>query len=333
MEQLTYMVKQLLLLCVVLVMPASAFATENASDKFHVNAENIAKSLESIIEGYFTDLDTLLGNEELITALSTQDQSQLDSMAVSFAEQLKGSPRVRIFIKGAEEPDYDNSPACGYACIDIAKQSYSKPVNAEAVMYKSADANITLARAIKNKDGQTPGVIIVQYPYKVIKDAMASIKDTGLFIELRQNVGGKNIPLIQKGDQSIRTEAPQKTLWIKNTRWSIAIWTPGGVQVEEYQSPSLPLMAIIGGSAVLLIGIIILIIFIRKVKKSAKSESGTALSFGKKKVASDYLPEDEAEESSRTIIFGGGAADVDVSEYLSKENVTDIQKKTAGKKQ
>jgi hypothetical protein len=312
MERLSHTISKLLGVCILLFISANASAAGEATGQSAAGANDIALSIEKTFKGYFADIDALLGDAALLEALSNRDKAKLQLVAETIAAKLPGSLKARIYPQGDEEPDYDNSPACGYACVDIALQAYSKPVPAEAIMHKSAEANIVLVRPVKAEDGNNLGVIVVQYPYSLIKDAMSSTAARKHFIELRQNVAGEKIPLFQQGDQSLRIESPQQELNINRTRWSIAVWQPKAIEVGEFKL-QLPWLTIIGAIVIVLIVIVVVIAVIKK--------------SGRSKAAQAFAEAEEDEESGRTIVFGGGAADVDVSEYLSQDDVTDIKRK------
>ena len=271
------------------------------------------------IQGYFVSLEDLAANETLIAAIQNEDNAKLEELSTDFQSRLLDSLKVRIYIQGKEEPDNVTTPACGFACIAIVRDAYkSKPV-AEALLFRSADANITLVRGVHNPDGQAIGAIVAHYPFDQLKDGINKLTAGSMYAELRQNVAGPPIVLYNHGDKNIKQGAAKKIVKIPQTRWNIAVWTSGEVTIEDYvEMPELPWFHIILASIVLIVGIVVLIIYEIKHPRAARKKT-----IGAHTETTSYSDE----QDSPTLILGGGAKGVDVSQYLKDSDITNLKKK------
>lgn len=232
--------------------------------------------LQNFINKGFSDVDRLLSvsADTLQQALSDNEQVALQALAESFQASLEGSLKVRLFARGHEAVSLDDIPPCGFACIAMIELAYQKPARAEALSFKTVDANILLVREIRDSTGSVTGAMAVHYPYDVIKDTMQAISARRLYVELRQTLqGGEAVILLARGDNAIKTGQPQTTLHIEHTRWSVAIWTPGGVSVDDHiAGADLPMREIIIAALVLLASLSALMVYYRK-KRSARKQA------------------------------------------------------------
>jgi|GEM_PF-4645342 len=278
----------------------------------------------AMIRGYFASLEALALDEELITAIQDDNRKKLDEFESAFRARLQGSLKVRIYIKGKEEVDNIATPACGFACIEIVRNAYQGNPPAEALLFRSADANIMLARAVKNKDGRAIGAIVSHYPFSLLRDEINKLTIESMYTELRQAVTGPIVVLYNHGNRTIKKGTAQKVVRIPKSRWIIGVWTPGGVAVEDYiEPPELPWMYIIAATIVLIVGIAILVIYRIKhpvVKKPTKVKHIEP-------VSAEAMSYDFEHDESPTLIRAGGAKDIDVSQYLKDSDITDLKKK------
>lgn len=276
---------------------------------------SLVERIGAMMKNYFSSLEKFAAEAVLISAIADEDENQLQQLATYYQEQLPGSLRVRIYIKGKERPDETNSPSCGFACIAIVKAAYTGDPPAEALLFRSPDANLTLARKIQDPAGQTIGAIVAHYPFSLLKQEIGQLHSVGIYTELRQVLAGPTVTLLNHGDAQIKSGIAQKFVRIANSKWLIAVWTPGGVAVEEYSEPALPWLYIILAAIVLVGGIVILIIYhVRHpvAKKPAKSETDKFTEI----ISPEAVSYDREYDDSPTLILGGGASNVDVSKYL-----------------
>ncbi|MCW8962893.1 MAG: hypothetical protein OQL16_03780 [Gammaproteobacteria bacterium] len=273
-----------------------------------------------LIQGHFLSIEALAADEALIKAIKDEDTAKLDELAVNFQGRLEHSLRVRLYIKGKEEVDNDTTPACGFACIEIVRAAYRGKPDAEALLFRSPDANITMVRGIKDQNGEAIGAIVAHYPFLRLKDEVEKLTTHGLFTELRQHVTGPAVVLFNHGDRTVKQGAAQKIIRIPHTRWAIAVWTPGGISVEEYEAPSLPWMSIIMAIVVLIGGIAFLVIYHIKHPVAAKPKKVRHT----EAMSSEVISYD-TEHDSKTLIMGGGAKEVDVSKYLKDDDITSVK--------
>ena len=321
---MTNTLRTLLLVGMLLCWPAHAQDAEQAD---HASAAAVITDLRdrigTQIMGYFASLEALAADENLIKAIKDDDTEQLQELASSYKDRLEGSLKVRVFVRNQEQPDSLNSPACGFACIEIARSAYDGKPPAEALLFRSADANLTLARGIIDQNSEAIGALVAHYPFSLLKNEIAKLTIPSMYTELRQTVNGPAVVLFSHGDRTVKQGTAQKLLRIPESKWVVATWTPGGVAVEEYIEPELPWMYIIMGIVVLIVGIAILVIYRIKhpvEKKTAPSKYTEALSA--EAISFDH------EHESKTLILGGGADEVDVSKYLRDEDITNLKQKS-----
>jgi hypothetical protein len=271
------------------------------------------------IQDYFVSLEALAANEALIAAIQNEDNIKLEELSTDFQTRLLDSLKVRLYIQGKEEPDSVTTPACGFACIAIVRDAYKDKPVAEALLFRSADANITLARGVHNQDGKAIGAIVAHYSFNQLKEEINKLTAGSMFIELRQRVAGPPVVLHKHGDKNIKQGAAKKIVKIPQTRWNIAVWTSGEVTIEDYiELPELPWFYIILAITVLIVGIVVLIIYRIKHPSAAK----------KKTIAAQTKATfDNHEQDNPTLILGGGAKGVDVSQYLKDSDITNLKKK------
>lgn len=285
---------------------------------------SLSERIGTMLQDHFMTLETLATNNALVEAIKSDNTGKLGVFAASFQQQLTDSLKVRIYIRGKEQTDLKSTPACGFACIAIVRNSYHEDPPAEALLFRSPDANLTLARRIQDADGNTVGSIVAQFPFKLLKQEIEQLNTVGLYTELRQIVQSP-VTLFSHGDQAIKIGAAQKITRIPNSKWVIAVWTPGGVSVEEYIAPELPWMYIVLAVIVLIGGIVILMITHKKYRKLKKAEKKTERYV--EPPSAEAISYDEDYDDSPTLIMGGGAREVDVARYLKDTEVTQISKK------
>jgi len=303
-------------------------APAGAGQQSFASARELSNYFESKIQSYFTSIESISGDQELIKAITAKDTGKLESLSGVFQRQLEDSLKVRLYSGEIDTLDFENSPACGYACADMIQSARKGPPSAEALLFKTPDANITLVRAIKDSSGKFIGTIVAHYPYTIIEDVVSRLKDIGLYYEFRQSTNGKYLPLFTSGDKSIKEGSAQRFVRINNTRWSIAIWTPGGIELENYEPPSIPWVQIIIGIAVLLIGIFLLIAYHNKHTRKPQAKKIPKVRLDDAAFLShEAISTEEGAESERTLVFAGGAAEVDVGAYLKEEDITELKHK------
>jgi hypothetical protein len=287
---------------------------------------SLSQKIGSRMENYFAALETLAADEATISAVTDKNENKLDELESSYQEQLTGSLKVRIYIRGTEKPDHASPPACGFACIDIIRNAYNEDPPAEALLFQSSNANLTLARKIQDHDGQVIGAIVAHYPFSQLKQEVEQLNASDLYTELRQLISGQNITLSAQGNNTIKHGAAQKIVRIPNSKWLIAIWTPGNVTVDDYlESPPIPWLYITLAIIVLLAGITALIVYHVKFRPKVKSKKKKDQKSGDASHSKTISYEED--DDSPTVIFGGGAEKVDVSKYLQSEDVTDLSRK------
>lgn len=291
------------------------------------NGSELAKYLQDKFTRYYAEISIAISDPELQAAVATADTNTLPTIALQVQDLLIDSIKVRLFPTGLEEVDNSSTPACGFACIDIATKAYNSTPPAEALLYNSPDANITLAKAIESEAGQVVGVIVAQYPISILQDAIKGLKDIGLYTEFRQNVDGKSVPIIKHGDAQVKNGQAKQISRIDGTMWNIAVWTPGGIEVDQYEPPSIPWVHITLGVAVLVIGIIILIIYRKRHPSKPKKPAVASMDASSDAINPEAAFYDDDTEDSKTLIMGGGAAEVDVSEFLKNSGVKTTIKK------
>lgn len=301
---------------------SQASAPDKAPPSGFNSVGELASYIEEKIAGHITAVDTQAMNPEIAAALRQADPQQLAETTIALQEILKDSIKVRLFPKGQEEIDNTSTPACSYACVAIATSAYDAPPKAEALMYNSPDANILLARAVKI-NGETVGTIIVHYPYDLIANSFKILKNNGLYTEFHQTINGESITVTQQGNSSIKTGAAQK-IRIKGTSWSLAVWTPGGIAIEEYKPPLIPWIDIATAIAVLLIGVVIFI-FARNRRLAKKSSLEAPMV---KPGADTEMAFSSSEGKSPTLIIGGGAAEIDMNKFSEFLEPLGIKTKT-----
>ncbi len=281
------------------------------------NVAELAEYIEVRISTYFTQIENAIQNPELQAALAIADTGMLLSRENQLEGLLYDNIKVRFYPNGLEEVDNYSTPACGFACINIATSSYEAPPPAEALLYDTSDANITLARAIFSESGQAIGVVVAHYPYELITESIKRLRNIGLYTEFQQSVSGKRNIIQKHGDARIKQGPARKVIRIKGTRWNIAVWTPGGVGVGEYEPPSIHWFKIVFGIIVLATGITLLIIYRKKHPVSPEAPVAGEL---------DDVYEPEAviydnDKESKTLIMGDDATEVNISKSLKDSDV------------
>ncbi len=296
-------------------VPANESAQPTATDARNFqSAAELVQHIEDRISAYFIEIGAAIQDSELQASLAAADINVLSALESQLQELLSDSIRVRLYPVGLEEVDSQSAPACGFACISIATSSYEAPPLAEALLYNTSDANITLARAVFSESGQAIGVVVVHYPYELITESVRRLRDIGLYTQFQQSVSDKSTVIQEHGDIQVKEGSATEIIHIKGTRWNIAVWTPGGVEVEEYEQSSAGWFKIISGIIILIAGIVLLY------KKRH-------LVLPQKSVApvTEEPVNVSAPEESTTLIMGGGATEVDISQYL-KNNDANIRK-------
>jgi hypothetical protein len=306
---------------------SSTFAEENGEPE-SISASQAITALSNrigtMLQDYFTQLEEIAASKDLIEAVKSEDTDMLEQLAANYQEQLVTSLKVRLYVRDKEQEDLKSSPACGYACVAIVRNSYYEDPPAEALLFRSADANLTLARKIEDANGNTVGSIVAQYPFRLLKNEIEKLNTTGLYTELRQIVQAP-ITLFSHGEQSIKAGVAQKIIRIPDSKWVIAVWTPGGVTVEEYTAPELPWVYIILASTVLIVGITVLVFYHTRYRKQNKPEKKRDKYV--EPPSEEAISYDDEYDDSPTLILGGGAQEVDVSRYLKDTDATQISKK------
>jgi hypothetical protein len=317
--------KKLIISVMLVILSCPGYSQEGADNQSASAMDSInalGDRLGKMIGGHFLSIEALAADEKLIAAIKDDDTAKLDTLSEDFQQRLEHSLKVRLYVKDKEEVDNETTPACGFACIEMVRSAYTGKPDAEALLFRSTDANITMARGITDPAGNTIGAIVVHYPYMRLKGEVEKLSNNGLFTELRQYVDGPPVVLFNHGDRTAKQGAAQKIMRIANTRWVLAVWTPGGVSVEEYEPPALPWMYIILAIVVLIGGIALLVFY--HIKRSAGTKPKKA------RVMEAYSAEAisyDQEHESKTLILGGGAEEVDVSKYLNDNDITNVKMK------
>lgn len=230
------------------------------------NITGLAKYIEDRIAAYSAQMKSATRDSVLQDALASSDTSLLSLLEDRLKEILDDSIRVRLYPKGLEEIDSHSTPACGFACLALATRAYEVTPPAEALLYDTPDASITLAHAVFNESGQALGVVVAHYPYGLITESIKQLTDSGLYIEFQQFASGKKNILQKHGNTQAREEGEEATriIRLKGTKWNLAVWAPGGVRLNEYGSPSIQSSRVVLGVIALAIGIALLALYKRK---------------------------------------------------------------------
>ena len=130
----------------------------------------------------------------------------------------------------------------------------------DSLLFHSSDANLTLVRKVRDQAGQTIGAIVAHYPFSLLKQEIGKLQNISIYTELRQVLAGPTVTLFSHGNPEVKSGIAQKFVRIPNSKWLIAVWTPGGVGVEQYSETELPwlymtlaVIALVGGLAILII--------------------------------------------------------------------------------
>ncbi|HEY5734825.1 MAG TPA: hypothetical protein VIU36_08660, partial [Gammaproteobacteria bacterium] len=306
----------ILMLLAVFCAPLAA-QEEGQTDEAGASQEinSLGERIGTMMKNYFSSLEKLATEEVLINAITDENEEQLQQLATQYQEQLPGSLRVRLYIKGKERPDEANSPSCGFACIAIIKAAYTGDPPAEALLFHSSDANLTLVRKVRDQAGQTIGAIVAHYPFSLLKQEIGKLQNISIYTELRQVLAGPTVTLFSHGNPEVKSGIAQKFVRIPNSKWLIAVWTPGGVGVEQYSETELPWLYMTLAVIALVGGLAILIIYRVKHPAPKKPAKPAAEKFSEN-LSPEAVSYDNDYDDSPTLILGGGARDVDVSKYL-----------------
>ena len=219
----------------------------------------LAVFLERRIDRYVKQVEQATTDPEVIQALLNGDQDRVLAIASELQQRFTDNPTIRLLPKNAEVLDYSATPACGFVCAELARQSYQKKPPVEALLYNTPDAQILLVRSIQQEQ-KTIGVLIAQYPYQLLKAISRGLQHTGLYTELRQRVNNKPIKMRFHGDPQIKQGDPVQAIPIKQTQWDVATWTPEGVSIEQHKQPKTPWLYIGIGGGLLALGLLFIVI-------------------------------------------------------------------------
>ena len=128
--------KHLTIVMLVLLSICSSALAEDSGEPEAISASQaiteLSNRIGAMLQDYFTQLEELAASQDLVEAIGSGDTNRLDELAAKYQEQLVTSLKVRLYIRDKEREDLKSSPACGYACIAIVRNSYYEDPPAEA---------------------------------------------------------------------------------------------------------------------------------------------------------------------------------------------------------
>jgi hypothetical protein len=292
--------------------PTAATGALPAAPASFATAQALADYLKAIHEAAAVNLARVAASPEAAAALGKADSSDRIAAAQDLLPQFPGAQRVRLIPAASSDTDNDNDPPCSYACLELAAAALkAEGALGEAHLFGAARSN--LAYALRVGDAAKPaGTLLVQYPGTLLENTFAALKLSNSFVELRQVVGGRSMAMTQTGDKGLKQGAPTHILAAGGSL-RLALWLPGGAK-EEVVEPDFPWFTLGISGFVALLALLALALRLRKAVRASRTKTQAApVEYNSEAIGGADAGNDDA-----TIIFAGGAADVDVESILEK---------------
>lgn len=293
--------------------PVASGALPAAAANFPT-AQALADYLKAIAAAAAANLTREASNPAALAALNKTDAAERIAAAQELLPRFPGAQRVRLIPAGSSDTDNDHDPPCSYACLELAAAALKTDgVLGEAHLFGAARSNLAYALRV-GPAGQPAGTLLVQYPGTLLESAFSGLKLSGSFVELRQVVNGRSVAMTQTGDKTLKQGAPTNIL-AAGGALRLALWLPGGAK-EELVEPDFPWFTLGISGVIALLALAALVLRLRKqarARQAAKKTRAAPVEYNSEAIGSPDEGGDDA-----TIIFAGGAADVDVESILER---------------
>jgi phosphomannomutase / phosphoglucomutase len=233
------------------------------SAQVHQNLDVIKKQLSSMAK----DQQTLSLFEQ------GADKEALTNAANEKQTTINHALKLRFLKPGSFEADSASIPPLSYASIDMLKKAEtSSRVNTEVHLFGTPNKHIVVIERVVNEAFELVGLIHLSLDVSFFDNLKNDIELKEGYAELTQQSAGKKLKLIKIGNANLK-QGNATTVSVNDTRWNIAYWLGGEVNLSSNDSSTgLPIIPIVIVIVVLILLGGVVIVF-RKSSNSSGSDS------------------------------------------------------------
>ena len=252
---------------------------ESAQRETNTIAIWAAKDVQAKLAEQLEALDKQLDLASLAQLLASGDEAALRAQEVSLAGAIDGVVGVRILARRDDRlPDYAAMPPVTYAALGMMRATVEDghPPPPEVLLFGEAEQHIAVLRALRKTDGEAViGFVLVGLDVKAIEATFAQAQTAATYLELSQGSGKNESVLAHKGQASLKHGPPSLSVPVKGSAMQVLVWA-GTAPAAQAEAPD-SLITMTGGVAVLVLGTLGALVFLRKRKaRSVEAEEDLA---------------------------------------------------------
>lgn len=211
----------------------------------------LARELGAVLEPQRLKLNALAQQPAIVGAVSAE-KSQREKTAADVQGDIPGALRLRLLPRGADHVDPNSTPPLTFASVDMLRDAAKsdKDVKAELHLGGTENEHIVMIQRVPIT-GEAVGFLHLSVDPKLVRDAVANLKDVSGYVEVRQPVPKGPPAIIARSGSPPAGDAASAVAGISGTSWLVS-YRPEGMPAESGGGWMLPLLGLL--AAIVLAG-------------------------------------------------------------------------------
>lgn len=227
-------------------------------------AARLGAQLATRLQVYGEFADGIVAQPRLAEALAANEQAVLEEYRALIRMLLPGVLRVRFFPLGGAALDEQDSPAFGYACLDLVHsgESSSASLPLEAHVIGTEHQHLDLLRTLSTDQGVV-GTVLISLDAALPGTWLKALAQPQAYLELRQ---GGSLAVASQGQAGLKTQTGFQAP-VAGSRWRLHYWptAPVAPLLGKEQEMLLLIGAVLAG--VLLVMLLMTALLRRRLNK------------------------------------------------------------------
>ena len=189
-------------------------------------AQEMVDLLSPVVLQLQQQMVALAKQPDVVKAFQNKDADSLTSLAEQKQNAFASALRLRFYLPGAYEIDYESVPKIGFASIELLKQvEKSKlPNKLESHNPGTEDEHLVMIQPVL-QDQQVIGLMHLSLTPEIYQAVMKDFAITDGFLALEQSVIGGKVDLATLGNTSFKQGPATAKVKVEGTQWRFAHWS------------------------------------------------------------------------------------------------------------
>ena len=243
----------------------------------------MADQLSARLNSYGELAEGIAAQARLVDAVLRDDQAVLDEYRSMLQAVLPGVLRVRFLPPGIDTVDERDSPALGYACLDLAQRGATNNPRPpmEVHVFRTEHQHIDLLRPVKAEQGVV-ATLLISMDVKLLNPWLKPLVPASAYVELKQDAA---LTIAAHGQMQLKNQSRMYRVAVQGSSWSLHYWpdVQGGALQEQTMGMVVAFGGALAGVIVVLLGYVMslkrrvhkdLVTLVKLVVDAAQGRSG-----------------------------------------------------------